>query len=176
MFRRLKLLKKIKKIELVLLDVDGVMTDEGIYYDDTGMQYKKFNAKDGFGIKMAVDAGIKFALVTGKKSEMVDIRAGKLGIHRTYQGVMQKHLLLDQIRKDFNISEDRIAFVADDIFDIGLLKKVGVGVAVKNASKEVKAAADYITRRRGGKGGVRDFLEYLLKKKKLWKKSIQIYY
>ncbi len=78
MFKRFKLLKKIKKITLVLLDVDGVMTDEGIYFDDSGVQIKKFNAKDGFGIKLAIDAGIKFAFVTGKKSKILKIRAKRL--------------------------------------------------------------------------------------------------
>ena len=176
MFKRFKLLKKIKKITLVLLDVDGVMTDEGIYFDDSGVQIKKFNAKDGFGIKLAIDAGIKFAFVTGKKSKILKIRAKRLGVHKVYQGEMRKHLLLEKIKKDFNVKEDRIAFVADDIFDISLLNRVSVKVAVKNASREVKAVADYITRREGGKGGVRDFLEFLLKRKGIWKQNIRDYY
>ncbi len=97
-------------------------------------------------------------------------------MHKVYQGERRKHLLLEKIKKDFNVKEDRIAFVADDIFDISLLNRVSVKVAVKNASREVKAVADYITRRDGGKGGVRDFLEFLLKRKGIWKQNIRDYY
>lgn len=174
--KHFKLQRKIKKIKLVIIDVDGVMTDGGVYYDNSGMEYKKFNVKDGFGITTAIYAGIKIAIITGRKSEIVDTRAKELGIDKVYQGARRKYLQFDRIKKDFNVTEDEIAFISDDIIDMGLLKEVGVKVAVKDACKEVKAIADYITPQQGGRGAVRNFLEYLLKKKKLWKKSIQRYY
>ena len=171
-----RLRNKIKKVKLVLLDVDGVMTDNNVYYDDTGKKLRKFNLRDGFGIRLAQSSGIKFALVTGKKSKNTLSRAKELNIKKIYQGSVEKHRHLNQIKKDFKVNEDEIAFISDDIYDGKLLKRVGIKVAVNNACREIKNIADYITPQKGGQGAVRNFLEFLLKKKGLWEKSIQKYY
>ena len=124
---------------------------------------------------MAVHTGIKFAIITGRISKIVNKRAKELSINKVYQGVLKKHLELKKIMKDFKVKSEEIAYITDDIIDLKLLKLVGVKVAVKNACRDIKRAADFITPHYGGHGAVRDFIEYLLKVKKLWKKAIQRY-
>ncbi|MDD5065868.1 MAG: HAD hydrolase family protein [bacterium] len=167
--------RKLKKVKLVLLDVDGVLTDGGVYYNEKGMEQKRFNVKDGSGIKMAVHAGIRFAVITGRRSRIVDIRARELDIHKVYQGALKKHLLLERIMKDFRVSREETAFIADDIIDLELFRRVGFRVAVKDAVKEIRQMADLVTKQKGGYGAVRDFIEYLLKSKKLWKTARERY-
>lgn len=162
-------------MKLILLDVDGVLTDGGIYYNNKGIETKRFNVMDGSGIKMAIYVGLKVAIITGRKSKIVKVRSKELGVHKVYQGVLQKHKFINTIIKDFQIKLDEIAYISDDIIDYRLLQKVGVKVAVKNACREVKKEADLITSHTGGNGAVREFIEYLLKKKRLWLKATQRY-
>ncbi len=175
MIKKFLLKKKAEKIKLILLDVDGVLTDGGIYYGNKDVEYKKFNIMDGSGIKMALHVGIQIAIITGRKSEIMQRRAKELGIKKVYQGVLKKHKILNRLLRDFHINKDEIAFVSDDVIDYGLLKQVGVKVAVKNACSDIKKEADIITTHKGGEGAVREFIEYLLKKKKLWKKAKERY-
>lgn len=175
MLPRFGLRKKARKIRLVLLDVDGVLTDGGVYYNEKGVEEKKFNVRDGCGIRLAAHAGIRFAIITGRRSNIVNIRARDLDIEKVYQGAVKKHHLLDRIRKDFGVSEDEMAFVADDMIDLELFRRVGLKVAVRDAAAEIRSLADFITRRKGGQGAVRDFLEYLLKARGLWKGALRRY-
>ncbi len=166
---------KLRKIKVILLDVDGVLTDGGIYYTNEGVEIKKFNIKDGSGVKMAIGVGYKFAIVTGRVSNIVLKRANELGIDNIYQGVREKHILIDEIKKQFNVDEEEIAFIADDIIDLKLFKRVGVRVAVADAHKIIKRYAHIITTASGGNGAVREFIDMLLRANGLWEKAIEQY-
>ena len=168
--------RKIKEIRLILLDVDGVLTDGGIYYDNSGMEYKQFNVMDGSGIKMGLFAGLQFAIITGRQSKIVSNRAKELGIKKVYQGVLKKHTLLNIIKKDFKVKEGQIAYITDDVIDLKLLERIGVKVAVQNACGEIKKASDIILPVKGGEGAVRYFIVNVLKIQKLWTKAIQRYF
>ncbi|MBU1075936.1 MAG: HAD hydrolase family protein [Spirochaetes bacterium] len=175
LIRSFLLKNKLKKIKLILLDVDGVLTDGGLYFDNKGMEYKRFNVADGSGIKMALYTGIQFAIVTGRRSKIVQNRAKELGIKKVYQGILKKVALFNRLKKDFKVSADQIAYIADDVIDLQLLRLVGVKVAVKNACKEIKKISDIMTSRKGGEGAVREFIEYLLKGNNLWEKAMKRY-
>ena len=166
---------KLKKVKVVLLDVDGVLTDGGIYYTNKGDEIKKFNVKDGSGIKMAIRAGYKFAIVTGRVSNIVLKRATELGIDNIYQGVKQKHTLINDIKRQFKVNDEEIAFIADDIIDLELFKKVGVRIAVADAHKMIKRYAHIITKASGGDGAVREFIDMLLDVNGLWEKAVEQY-
>lgn len=175
MFKNLLHISKLKKIKCVILDVDGVLTDGRIYYDNNGIEQKCFHARDGSGIKMAMHVGIIIVIVTGRQSNVVKYRAQDLGIKYVYQKALKKHLFLEEIKKKIKVSEEEIAFIADDIIDLELFKQIGYKVAVNDAVNEIKKIADYITKHKGGKGAVREFLEVLIKVKKLWPKAIERY-
>ena len=164
--------EKIKNINLLLMDVDGVLTDEAIIYNDEGKEIKAFNVKDGLGIKLLMDAGIKIGVVTGGRSKALSFRLKNLGVTLIYDGVSEKGSLLPAIVRDTGVAPERIAFIGDDLPDIPLLKKVGLSIAVRNAHELVIELSDIVTKKRGGKGAVREICETILKTKGLWKSSI----
>lgn len=156
--------KNIKDVKLLILDVDGVMTDGSIIYDDKGNEYKIFNIHDGHGIKLARNSGIKAAVVSGRKSSIIDKRAQELGIEDVYQGVDDKSAALRELLIKYKIDSSEVCAVGDDVLDLGLMKKVGFPVAVNNARPEVKRIAKYITALDGGNGAVREIVEMILKR------------
>ncbi len=175
MVKYLKIRKKLKRIKAVLLDVDGVLTDGGLYFDSKGNEIKKFNVKDGSGIKMAIKSGIKVGIITGRNSSIVKRRADDLGVNFVFQGVKNKGEILDKICEKMKVKPEEIAFIADDIIDLSLFKKVGLKVAVKDAHKFVKKEADIILNKKGGEGAVREFLDAVISTKKLWNKALLYY-
>ncbi len=164
-----------KRIKLIILDVDGVLTDAGVYYDNHGVEIKRFNVRDGSGIKMAMHMGINFVIVTGRTSNIVKVRARELGVKHVYQGALKKHLILGKILQVAKVKKDEVAFIADDIIDLELFKQVGFRVAVKDAVMEIKRIADFVTKNKGGHGAVRDFIEYVMKAKGLWEEARKRY-
>ncbi|MCM8774182.1 MAG: HAD-IIIA family hydrolase [Candidatus Omnitrophica bacterium] len=160
------------KIKLLLLDVDGVLTKGEIIYDSEGRELKVFDVKDGLGIYLLGKMGIKVILVTAKDSSVVRKRAIDMGVE-VYAGILPKESILSKIEKDYSVGSNEICFVGDDLIDIGIMKKVGVPVAVKNAAKEVKDIAVYVTKHKGGEGAVREIGELILKSKKLWYRAIE---
>ncbi len=170
-----KIKKKLFKIKLLLLDVDGVLTDGGIYIDNKGNEIKRFNVKDGSGIKMAKQCGIEVGLITGRKSKIVITRAKELEVKLVYQGVKKKHLLLEKIIKDLKVKKEEIAYIGDDVIDLKILKEVGCKVAVNDAHFAIKKNADIVTKKRGGEGAVREFIDILLKEKGLWEDGLKRY-
>ncbi len=167
--------QKIRKIKLVLLDVDGVLTDGGIYIDNRGNELKKFNVKDGSGISMAIHSGIQVGIITGRKSRIVKKRAKELRIKLLFQGVKKKHYILEKIINSLNINKDEIAYIGDDVIDLNIMKRVGLSITVMDGHKEVKKVADIILQHKGGDGAVREFMDILLKEKGLWEKGFQRY-
>ena len=152
------------KIKLVAFDVDGVMTDGSITYDENGVEYKTFNAKDGQGITNLNKAGIITAIITGRKNGTVEHRAKNLKIKELYQGSKNKIADLEEIMQKYNISFDEVAYMGDDVPDICILEKVALKGCPADAVDEVKAIANFISTKNGGRGAVREFCDYILKK------------
>jgi 3-deoxy-D-manno-octulosonate 8-phosphate phosphatase (KDO 8-P phosphatase) len=164
--------EKLKNIQLLLLDVDGVLTDGRIIYDDAGSQIKEFNVRDGLGIKMAAAAGIKVGLVSGRKSKALHHRCRDLGIRYLYEGVRQKGQLFERILEQAGVDAGHTAFVGDDLPDLCLMRRVGLSIAVSDAHELVKKYAHWITSAAGGSGAVREVCEALLKAQGSWEKIV----
>ncbi len=151
------------KIKLVAFDVDGVMTDGSITYDENGVEYKTFNAKDGQGITNLNKAGIITAIITGRKNGTVEHRAENLKIKELYQGSKNKIADLEEIMQKYNISFDEVAYMGDDTPDICILEKVTLKGCPADAMDEVKKVANFVSTKNGGRGAVREFCDYILK-------------
>ncbi|MDX9715489.1 MAG: HAD-IIIA family hydrolase [Dissulfurispiraceae bacterium] len=164
------------KIKILILDVDGVMTDGGIIFDNNANELKVFNVKDGHGIKMLHKAGIGVAIITGRKSKVVAQRAKELGIKDVYQGFKVKTDALEKILNKYGLRKYEAAFVGDDVIDIPVFFNVGLAVAVSDAVAEAKAAAHHITKCSGGKGAVREVCELILRSSGKWKALLDVYY
>jgi len=159
---------KIKPLRILILDVDGVMTDGGIVFDDQGNESKKFDVRDGHGIKLLMRTGVTVIILTGRTSQAVAHRAFDLGISEVYQGVKNKLAVFEQILKEKNILPDAVAYVGDDVVDIPVLRRVGFAATVADGSHYVKDVADYITEREGGRGAVREICELIMKARGQW--------
>jgi len=162
------LAKRIKAVKLLILDVDGVMTDGGIIYDDDGMELKVFDVKDGHGIKLLMRAGIGVAIITGRESKVVYHRAKNLGIDMVYQGAKDKVGAFEDILKNRQLSPEEAAYIGDELVDVPLLRRVGFAVAVSDSVRDVKRYADYVTLKNGGKGAVREVCELILNVQGKW--------
>jgi len=163
-----KLIEKMKIIRLLVLDVDGVMTDGKIIMNDMGREIKNFDVKDGHGIKILMRCGIDVILLTGRRSAVVEHRAKDIGIEEVYQGIYNKLEKFEEILQHKSFNYENIAFVGDDIVDIPLLKRVGFSVAVADATEDVKKGVDYITKKAGGDGAVREVCELILQAQGKW--------
>ena len=155
-------------IKLVLLDVDGTLTDGGIYRGNNGEELKRFNVKDGYAIVNAQKLGIEFGIITGRKSELVEIRAKELKIKYLYQGISEKTVILEEIMKKDGLSKEEIAYMGDDLNDLLIMKQVGSSGTPKDAVDEVIQVADFVSKKNGGSGAVREFIEHILKKDRKW--------
>jgi 3-deoxy-D-manno-octulosonate 8-phosphate phosphatase (KDO 8-P phosphatase) len=162
-------------ISLLILDVDGVLTDGGIIRDDAGQQLKRFHVRDGAGIVLWRRIGRDVAIITGKESAVVTHRAEELGIQHVYQNVGNKLEAYDQIKDELGISDSNIAYVGDDLPDLPVMRRVGVPIAVADASEEVRAIAKYVTKYPGGYGAVRDAIEFLCKEMGIWQQVLDRY-
>ncbi len=160
--------EKLSQIELLLLDVDGVLTDGTITYADSGEQVKSFHSSDGLGLRMLMDAGIGAGIITGRSSKALEHRCKNLGITLLFQGIRDKADALEQICADTGIKKERIAYMGDDLIDLPVMKKVGLSICVADGSQDVKDHADMVTDAPGGKGAVREVCEAVLKSKGLW--------
>ncbi len=161
-----KILKKLRalKIKLLILDVDGVLTDGKIHYFDDGTEGKSFHAHDGLGIKLLMQSGIEVALISGKTSKATEKRARYLGIKHAYIGACDdKRACFAKLKKKLHIKDENIAYIGDDLPDVAIMKQVGFKIAVANAIKEVRDIADYVTNLKGGKGAVREACDLLIK-------------
>jgi 3-deoxy-D-manno-octulosonate 8-phosphate phosphatase (KDO 8-P phosphatase) len=162
-----------KHIKLLLLDVDGVLTNGDIVYTDTGEEIKAFNVKDGFGIRLLQKAGVQVGIVTGRSSGALLHRCKNLGISMIYDGVKNKGDIFEDVMARTGLNPHEIAFAGDDLPDVALLKKVGAAVAVADAHEIVKDIAHTTTRQNGGNGAVREICEWILKAKGLWEEIVQ---
>ncbi|NVN89898.1 MAG: phenylphosphate carboxylase subunit delta [Desulfuromonadales bacterium] len=160
--------EKLKDIRLLLLDVDGVMTDGSIVYDGNGLETKIFNVKDGHGIKMLQRYDIQVGIITGRTSLVVDVRARELGISLVYQGALKKLESYADVKLKTGFEDSQIAYVGDDIIDVPVMRRVGFSAAPPDSLPDVLAVADYVTSRSGGRGAVREICDLILKGRGLW--------
>lgn len=163
-----KILEKLKKIKMLMLDIDGVMTDGGIIMDSEGRESKVFNVRDGHGLVLVQRHGISVSILTGRTSSVVEHRARDLKITEVYQGALNKKEIFGQILHKNNLLPDDVAYAGDDIVDIPVLKMAGFAVAVADADEMVKKIADYVTVNKGGRGAVREICELLLVAQGFW--------
>jgi 3-deoxy-D-manno-octulosonate 8-phosphate phosphatase (KDO 8-P phosphatase) len=168
--------KKALNIKLLILDVDGVLTDGRIIYTDTGEEMKFYDARDGHGIKLLIRSGIEVAIITGRFSKSVDKRAADLGIKIVYQRALNKIDAYEEILKTKNLTDEEICTVGDDLPDLPLARRSGLSFAVPESVEEVKIESDCITKNGGGRGAVREICEKILRAQGLWEKVTARYY
>ena len=166
---------KLKRIKLLLLDVDGVLTDGHIIYNDNGSETKEFHAKDGLGLKLLMDAGIQVGIVTGRTSEAMVHRCKNLGITLIFDQVRDKAKALEHVMDQTKMLADEIAFIGDDLPDLPIMRRVGLPIAVRDAHEIVLGSSEIVTSAKGGAGAVREICEAILKAKGLWEKTINQY-
>ena len=163
---------KLRRIKMLLMDVDGVLTDGRFFYTDDGKEFKSFDVKDGFAIRMGGLAGLKFGIITGKLSPIVERRARELGIQEVHQGYFDKLEVYKDIVQRWKLFDVEVGYIGDDLFDLSVMKKVGFSACPADAVEEVKKVADYITTQEGGRGAVREVIEMILKSWGKWDKIL----
>jgi 3-deoxy-D-manno-octulosonate 8-phosphate phosphatase (KDO 8-P phosphatase) len=160
--------ERLQKIKLLLLDVDGVLTDGRIIFDANGVETKFFNVKDGHGIKLVQRAGIEVGIVSGRESQVVVNRARELGIALVHQGALDKLVIYQQVLAETGLADEAVAFMGDDVIDLPVLRRVGFAAAPADAVPEVVPHVHFVARNRGGWGAVREVCDLLLKEQGAW--------
>jgi 3-deoxy-D-manno-octulosonate 8-phosphate phosphatase (KDO 8-P phosphatase) len=153
---------KAAQIQLVIFDVDGVLTDGRLYLGNDGNEYKAFHIRDGHGIKMLLDAGVEVAIISGRRAASVERRMTDLGIRHAYLGVQDKLAAFDSLLVRLGLTAEQVAFVGDDLIDLPVMARVGLAIAVRDADPFVRQHAHWQTPSRGGRGAARDVCELLL--------------
>lgn len=167
--------QRCKPIELILSDVDGVLTDGTIILDNQGIESKRFYIRDGQGIRLWQKAGYRFGLITLRSSHVVKVRAGELGIEIIRQGAGDKLTAMQQVLDELDLTPEQTCYVGDDLPDLPVVRAAGLGVAVADACPELCQAADLVTKAPGGSGAVREVVETILKAQRRWDDVIQTY-
>lgn len=171
----MKLEQRLQKIRLILSDVDGVLTDGGITYDNQGVESKTFHVRDGLGIKLWMRAGRHFGLITARNSHIVQVRAAELEIPIVRQGFKYKWTAAAKVIEDLGLSAAEVCHIGDDLPDLSVMQRVGLAVAVADAAAEVREAAHYQTKLPGGRGAVRELVELVMKQQLIWDEMIAPY-
>jgi len=170
-----ELVARAKRIKLLLLDVDGVLTDGRIIYDSRGHDMKFFDVHDGMGVYLLKKKGVPTVLITAKGSRAIKPRARDMQVAEVFADISSKTKALEKILKKYQVTLEEICFMGDDLVDLCLMKQVGLAVAVFNAAPEIKQSAHYITLKHGGRGAVREAAELILKAKGLWQEAVKDY-
>lgn len=168
--------ERLKKISLLLLDVDGILTDGRIVFDNNGIETKAFDVKDGHGLKLLQRVGIRVGLITGRQSEVTRHRAKELGIDIVHQGAKEKLIPYRQIMAELALADEQVAYMGDDVIDLPVLRRVGFSATVADACEEVKPYVHYVTNRSGGRGAVREVCDLILKGSGRWREATARYF
>jgi 3-deoxy-D-manno-octulosonate 8-phosphate phosphatase (KDO 8-P phosphatase) len=162
-------------IEVILADVDGVLTDGSIIFNNEGVEIKRFHIRDGLGIKLWQQAGGKFGLITGRNSHIVNVRAAELGIEIVRQGTEKKLAAVKEILSMLNLKPEQACYIGDDLPDLPALQYVGLGAATADACVDVRQAADFVTTVPGGHGAVRELIELILRAQQRWDDAVHAF-
>ena len=162
MLAKEKVVELAKQLKLLILDVDGVLTDGKLYFDNDGNEYKSFHARDGHGIKLLQQTGVRVAVISGRRSNSVALRMRSLGVEHVYQGHEHKISAFYEILEKMTIETEKTAYIGDDLLDLPLLKRVGLGIAVQDANFIVKQHAHWCTELAGGCGAVREVCDLIM--------------
>lgn len=163
-----EIVKKAKKIKIIILDVDGVLTDGGIIVNDDGEESKNFYVRDGLAIVVAAKRAMKFAVISGRYSKVVEVRMSELGIHDVHQNAMNKVKVFESILAKQNLTAQEAAFIGDDVNDLDVLELAGLSCAPSDADETVKAKVNWVSSFGGGKGAVREMIELILTEQGKW--------
>ncbi len=169
------MIKDFSKLKLLAMDCDGVLTDGGIYMSDTGVEFRKFNVKDGAWLRIWKRLGLQTAIITGKESQALAKRASDLDIDYVYQKAHYKAEVFEKLLADSSVPAEQIVYIGDDIIDLPVLRQVGFSVAVADAVEQVREQADWVTSCKGGEGAVQETINYLLGKMGLWEEALERY-
>lgn len=164
-----------QNIECILSDVDGVLTDGGIVFDNQGIEAKSFHVRDGLGIKLWQRAGYTFGILTARTSHIVKVRSAELGIDIVRQGFEEKLSIAQQVIAELKLQPEQVCYIGDDLTDLPVMRHVGWAVGVADAVDEIREYANLVTQAPGGRGAVRELVEYLLKEKGRWEELIRHY-
>lgn len=170
-----ELIAKVKALKLLILDVDGVLTDGRLFFDQNGVEYKCFHARDGHGLKLLKQSGVDVAVISGRKSNSVSLRMQSLGIEHVYQGHENKRQAFKDLITQLQLSPDQVAHVGDDVLDLPIMTQVGFAVAVADANFAVKSHADWCTETPGGLGAVREICDLILQVQGNFDAMLQVY-
>ena len=162
--------EKSASIKLLILDVDGVLTDGRITLNERGEEVKSFDVKDGLGLKMLMSTGVEVVIITGRKSTVVEYRAKELGIGEVWQGIKDKRALSRKIIEEKGLEKNEVCCIGDDLPDLAMFMEAGLRIAVADGVEEVREEADFVTKKKGGYGAVREVCEWILKSKGAWSK------
>lgn len=161
-FISVELQEKLRKIKMLIMDVDGTLTDGKIYLGNDGEELKAFNVKDGLGINLLHREGIIPAIITGRKSEIVNIRARELRIEEVYQGVKDKLAVYKHLKEKYGLQDEEIAYVGDDLNDLPIMEEVGISFTVRDGARTLQERCDYCASKNGGEGAVREIIDLIL--------------
>ncbi|MBW9260903.1 MAG: 3-deoxy-manno-octulosonate-8-phosphatase KdsC [Candidatus Thiodiazotropha sp. (ex. Lucinisca nassula)] len=166
---------KAKAVKLVIFDVDGVLTDGGLFLGDDGQEYKAFHSRDGHGMKMLQYTGVVIGIITGRTSEVVRLRMESLGIEYVYQGKLEKLPAYEELKEKLGLSDEQIAYVGDDVVDLPIMRRVGLAIAVQDAHPFVLQHAHWQTPHGGGRGAARDVCEMIMQAQDTLQPSLERY-
>lgn len=167
---------KLVHIKMLLMDVDGVLTDGKVIFTNSGDELKAFDIQDGMGITLAKKAGLLTGIITGRESDVIQRRAEELKYDVIYQGSPEKLIPYENIKKQFGLSDEEICYIGDDLPDLTILRRAGFSVAVSNARDELKSMVDFITEKNGGNGAVREVVELILKSQGKYETLLKKYF
>lgn len=168
-------MKQAKQIQAILSDVDGVLTDGRITFDNQGIESKSFFVRDGLGIRLWLSAGYRFGILTARTSQIVRLRAAELDIHPVLQGVQSKGDAIHEVATQWGLTPEQICYIGDDLSDLPVFRRVGLAVAVGDGVRELQQAADFVTKQSGGRGAVRELIELMLQAQGRWDDLIRRY-
>ncbi|AHE67464.1 KdsC family phosphatase [Legionella oakridgensis] len=171
-----ELLEKAKKIKCVICDVDGVLTDGRLYLDNHGNELKAFHVQDGMGLKLLMAAGIEVAVITTSQNAVIEHRMQQLGIRHYFKGQVEKQDAYQRLKASLGLNDEAFAYIGDDLPDIPIIRKVGLGIAVANAVNQVKEFAIWQTQQHGGRGAVREVCDYILNAQNKFDEALNGYF
>jgi YrbI family 3-deoxy-D-manno-octulosonate 8-phosphate phosphatase len=171
----MKLEQRMQGIQLILSDVDGVMTSGGISYNNEGVETKSFHVRDGLGIKLWQRTGYRFGVITARSSHIVKLRMDELKVDLVRQGAENKRDIANAIMNELGLASEQVCYIGDDLTDLALVSSVGLGASVSDGADEVKKAAHLVTKSAGGHGAIRELIETILKSQNRWQEMLQAY-